>query len=306
MRTISLIFQTETTMSIATEDSKPNNLGPIVVPSDHGGNVSGSNGIVDNSDTKKPVEPPTVDKYYQLVEVYNSVKGEGTQAGIPMTFVRFSKCNLDCAWCDTPYNRVAIRITRSLLVGHIISQKPSWVIFTGGEPTMQLDPHLCEMVKAYGIKLALETNGMFWTDALEHMDYINISPKINQPVHKRVASHVTVDEVRYTLADDQASIWNVVTGEYVHGKLEALDNTHPEYQQQRQRVLGIKTKAITISPLMEPITPLAATWKSGEGFNDATSRVNQASLTKCLALVNRNRHHGARLSVQVHKFIGER
>lgn len=245
----------------------------------------------------------------QLVEVYESVKGEGTQAGIPMMFVRFSKCNLACPWCDTPYNRVAMQMTEPQLLAMIFERKPAWVIFTGGEPCLQLSEPLVAELERGGIKMAIETNGMIWTDALNHLDYINISPKLGQPVHQRIVDSVVVDECRYTLADGQKDIWDVVTGQPLGEKDRMTivmddDKGVPTHTGMRA-LIGIMAKAITISPLMEdPMVP--TNFKSGDGYPSEFGTVNQASLTKCLGLVQKYRHYGARLSVQVHKFIGQR
>lgn len=245
----------------------------------------------------------------QLVEVYESVKGEGTQAGIPMMFVRFSKCNLACTWCDTPYNRVAIQMTEPQLLSMIFERKPAWVIFTGGEPCLQLTSKFAEQVESGGIKMAIETNGMIWTDALNRMDYINVSPKLGQPVCKQLAEGGVIQECRYTLADGQGDIWDVVTGEPL-GKKDRqtipMDEERgiPTFEGMR-KLIGIAAQAITISPLMDD-PGLSPSFKSGDGYNNEYGVVNKASLIKCLGLVQKYRHYGARLSVQVHKFIGQR
>ncbi|EJS91727.1 NrdG protein [Pasteurella multocida subsp. multocida str. Anand1_cattle] len=42
---------------------------------------------------------------YAIVEIFESLQGEGFNTGMPSIFVRFGKCNLACPWCDTPYNQ---------------------------------------------------------------------------------------------------------------------------------------------------------------------------------------------------------
>lgn len=239
----------------------------------------------------------------KLVEIYDSVKGEGTQAGIPMTFVRFSKCNLACTWCDTPYNRVAIQMQPDELLQHLLRRKPAWVIFTGGEPCLQLKRNVTVALQEAGVRMAIETNGMVWTDALLYIDYINISPKIGEPVHKRIADELVINEMRYTLADKQKDIWNVLDGVDV----SALPNWKAASAEPQglKQLIGVATRAITISPLMDdPAAP--ANFKSGDGYYSENPQIDRASLNQCLMLVQRYRHHNARLSTQVHKFIGER
>ena len=228
-----------------------------------------------------------------LVEIYNSVKGEGTQAGIPMTFVRFSGCNLACDFCDTPYNRVAIRMTEDQLVDYIRKQETAWVIFTGGEPTLQLKKSLTERLKSMGVRMAIETNGMIWTDAFLDLDYINISPKTafttpndSIPVEKRIApklvaavaeGKVRINEVRYIIGGPKDDIFE----------------------------LPVSADFITISPMMHDCEP-NANFESGKGHSSMYGIVNQSSLNRCMELVWRYRHLNARLSVQVHKFVGVR
>ncbi len=251
-------------------------------------------------------DPPNKkERNFQLVEIFNSVKGEGTQAGIPMTFVRFSKCNLDCAWCDTPYNRVAFTADEQTLVNLIMRNKPSWVVFTGGEPCLQLTRSLADTLQAAGVRLALETNGMIQSDALETIDYINISPKKGHSCHAWYRNETAlVDEVRYTLAEGEKDIWNVFSGDIG----AAMYDIPGDEQTVRERIFnltGLHAKAITISPLMDDPHP-RPNFKSGDGFSQLEGEVNQASLATCLGLVNKYRHCGARLSTQVHKFIGVR
>lgn len=254
-----------------------------------------------SEDTKK-------EKRYKLVEMYTSTKGEGTQSGMPMLFVRFSKCNLACTWCDTPYNRVAMELRASELIAAIIEKDPTWVVFTGGEPCLQLDTAITEPLMAANISMAVETNGMIWTPALAHMDYVNISPKLGQPVHDKVtrAGRLgTVDEVRFTICDGQTDLWNVRSGQTILPEL-VLDAEKARGSYERTEILiGIKTKWITISPGMKDLRP-REDQKSGEGFQSVLGEIDRPSLDRCLYLVHKYRRFNARLSLQTHKFIGAR
>lgn len=237
---------------------------------------------------------------YKLVEVYDSVKGEGTQAGMPMTFVRFARCNLACEWCDTPYNRIAIELTADELVANIIARSPAWVVFTGGEPTLQLNDRLLEPLGAAGIRMAIETNGMIAADAVAYdlLDYVNISPKLGHPIHPYWVCRPggPVDEIRFTICDGQTDLWNVSTG--MPANAELAGNAY--------ELIGCATKAITISPAMHDRVSHPENWVSGMGHYAATGELDIPSFNTCLRLVKKYRHYGARLSTQVHKFIGVR
>ena len=79
----------------------------------------------------KPSAGPT----YALVEIFESLQGEGRNTGRPCVFVRFAGCNLSCPWCDTD---VSCRFSATLgdLVGEIASFRAKSVVLTGGEPTL--------------------------------------------------------------------------------------------------------------------------------------------------------------------------
>lgn len=94
-------------------------------------------------------------------EIYASIQGESTFAGLPCTFVRLSRCNLRCRWCDTPQaftggENVAV----TDVVAHALGLGTKLVEVTGGEPLLQpgvlpLMNSLCDA----GRTVLLETSG---------------------------------------------------------------------------------------------------------------------------------------------------
>ena len=114
---------------------------------------------------------------YDLVEIFESLQGEGRNTGRPCVFVRFAGCNLACPWCDTD---VARRFSLSLgdLLSEIEQFKARSVILTGGEPTIREGmPELVAALKAAGYWIAVETNGTAAPDWLADVDYVACSPK---------------------------------------------------------------------------------------------------------------------------------
>ncbi len=130
---------------------------------------------------------------YPLVEIFESLQGEGRNMGRPCVFVRFAGCNLACPWCDTD---VATRFTLSLddLVKEILSYRATSVILTGGEPTIiQGMPELVAALKSAGRWIAVETNGTSEPDWFQFVDYVACSPKADYPDALRLTR---ADEVR--------------------------------------------------------------------------------------------------------------
>jgi 7-carboxy-7-deazaguanine synthase len=98
-----------------------------------------------------------------LIELYKSVQGESSFAGLPCIFVRLAGCNLRCAWCDSEYTFTGGKpFTEDEIVAQIEALAPCRLIeFTGGEPMLQsreLLP-LMHRLLASGYTLMIETSG---------------------------------------------------------------------------------------------------------------------------------------------------
>ncbi len=74
-----------------------------------------------------------------LIELYKSVQGESSFAGLPCIFVRLAGCNLRCAWCDSEYTFAGGKpFTQDEIVAQIEALAPCKLVeFTGGEPMLQ-------------------------------------------------------------------------------------------------------------------------------------------------------------------------
>ena len=110
----------------------------------------------------------------KINEIFYSLQGEGLHAGTPAVFVRFSGCNLKCPFCDTEHNN-GVMMSDDDIVKEIVKYPAEWIIFTGGEPTIQLDNELCLELKKHGKKTAIETNGT--KPVPKEVDFVTISPK---------------------------------------------------------------------------------------------------------------------------------
>ena len=97
----------------------------------------------------------------KVCEVFASIQGESTHAGMPCAFVRLSGCNLRCRWCDTTYaydNGLEREIDE--LAAEALAFGLPLVELTGGEPLLQAEtPALAERLLCAGVTVLVETNG---------------------------------------------------------------------------------------------------------------------------------------------------
>ncbi len=98
-----------------------------------------------------------------LIELYKSVQGESSFAGLPCIFVRLAGCNLRCAWCDSEYTFTGGKpFTEDEIVARIEALAPCKLIeFTGGEPMLQAKEllPLMQRLLAQNYTLMIETSG---------------------------------------------------------------------------------------------------------------------------------------------------
>jgi organic radical activating enzyme len=136
---------------------------------------------------------------YSLVEIFESLQGEGRNTGRPCVFVRFAGCNLKCPWCDTSVSR---RFSLSLadLVSEVKSFKARSVVLTGGEPSLVEEmPELVAALKKEGFWIAVETNGTSSPDWFQFVDYVACSPKAEYADLVRLER---ADEVRIVVSSE--------------------------------------------------------------------------------------------------------
>lgn len=130
-------------------------------------------------------------KRYSINEIFFSLQGEGARAGTPNLFIRFSGCNMRCDLeagrlspggfaCDTEFES-GRAMTASQIVRAAVKLVPGadvGVIFTGGEPGLQLDAELVSRLRREGFTpLCIETNGTIDVAPLG-LDWVSLSPKV--------------------------------------------------------------------------------------------------------------------------------
>ena len=141
---------------------------------------------------------------YTVKEIFKTLQGEGAQAGRPAVFCRFTGCNLwsgreqdradaICQFCDTDFVGTdgpgggrfesAAELAQAIDEAWAGGAPRRFVVFTGGEPLLQLDAALIEAVHRLGFEIAVETNGT--QDAETGIDWICVSPKAGAPLKQR-------------------------------------------------------------------------------------------------------------------------
>lgn len=111
----------------------------------------------------------------KIAEIFHSIQGEGSRAGLPCVFVRLHGCGLRCRWCDTPYaldHRSGGEIMETgFVLSRIASHRCNFVELTGGEPLEQeaCIPFMTELCDQ-GFEVAVETGG--------HMDISRVDPRV--------------------------------------------------------------------------------------------------------------------------------
>ncbi len=149
---------------------------------------------------------------YSIKEIFYTLQGEGAHAGRPAVFCRFSGCNLwtgresdrasaICQFCDTDFvgtdgegggkfktpEELAATINALWPASYAASK---YVVFTGGEPLLQLDKQLIDAMHAVGFTIAIETNGTL--PVPEGVDWICVSPKMGAELVVKKGSEIKV------------------------------------------------------------------------------------------------------------------
>lgn len=162
----------------------------------------------------RPIQP----RHLKLNEIFFSIQGEGTRAGMPCTFVRLHGCGLRCSYCDTPYaldHRVGGEWKSFEEIKEEVRRHPTrFVEFTGGEPLEQPEVHeLMRELADEGYTVAVETGG--------HIDISTCDPRVIRIMdlktpdsgmmkrnHYENIEHLTMrDEVKFVCASHRDYEW---------------------------------------------------------------------------------------------------
>ena len=141
---------------------------------------------------------------YQIKEMYYTLQGEGARTGRPSVFCRFTGCNLwsgrekdrstaVCNFCDTDFVGVdgpgggkfinALELSDAIESFWPNEESNKYVVFTGGEPGLQLDKNVVDHLHLKNFEVAVETNGTL--DLPLNIDWLTVSPKADSTLKIR-------------------------------------------------------------------------------------------------------------------------
>ncbi len=208
---------------------------------------------------------------YSVKELFYTLQGEGAQTGRAAVFCRFSGCNLwsgldkdrhksICPFCDTDFVGIdgeggAKFSSADELAQAILSSWPDsdqgvpYVVFTGGEPLLQLDSELINQVHHCGFEIGVETNGTI--NAPDGIDWLCVSPKTLEGLKQTSGQEI---KLLYPLANVTPD--DCVNFDFEYFYLQAIDEasknnnpavvdyclTHPKWRVslQTHKILNLK------------------------------------------------------------------
>lgn len=208
---------------------------------------------------------------YSVKELFYTLQGEGAQTGRAAVFCRFSGCNLwsgldkdrhksVCPFCDTDFVGIdgeggAKFSSADELAQAILSSWPDsdqgvpYVVFTGGEPLLQLDSELINQVHHCGFEIGVETNGTI--NAPDGIDWLCVSPKTLEGLKQTSGQEI---KLLYPLANVTPD--DCVNFDFEYFYLQAIDEasknnnpavvdyclTHPKWRVslQTHKILNLK------------------------------------------------------------------
>ena len=217
----------------------------------------------------------------QITEIYKSLQGESTYAGLPCVFVRLTGCNLRCSWCDTEYSFYGgKKMTPEQVFEEVVHLSSSGLVeITGGEPMLQereLVPFMQRLLDS-GYTVLLETSG-------------------ERPLEKVPAGVIKIVDVKCPGSDegDSFRIENLNTlTQRDEVKFVIADRHDYEFARDftRGHILATRVNAVLFSPAFS---------KEASGGRDASNcLLDPQQLAEWM--LEDNVH--ARLSLQIHKLI---
>ncbi len=175
---------------------------------------------------------------YAVKEIFLTLQGEGAQAGRRAVFCRFAGCNLwtgreqdraraICKFCDTDFvgtdgtlgGKYADAAALAVVIAECWGEggDDRYVVLTGGEPMLQVDAALIDVLHAHGFTIAIETNGTFAVP--RSIDWICVSPKAGSPLVQ-----TSGDELKLVWPQPGSDVERLAGLDFTHRLVQPLDD----------------------------------------------------------------------------------
>ncbi|WP_194952893.1 7-carboxy-7-deazaguanine synthase [Sphingopyxis solisilvae] len=175
---------------------------------------------------------------YAVKEIFLTLQGEGAQAGRRAVFCRFAGCNLwtgreqdrvraICKFCDTYFvgtdgtlgGKYADAAALAVVIAECWGEggDDRYVVLTGGEPMLQVDAALIDVLHAHGFTIAIETNGTFAVP--RSIDWICVSPKAGSPLVQ-----TSGDELKLVWPQPGSDVERLAGLDFTHRLVQPLDD----------------------------------------------------------------------------------
>ncbi len=167
----------------------------------------------------------------RVTEIFFSIQGEGSRAGRPCVFVRFTGCDLRCGYCDTAYAfHGGTEMAHEEILAAVARHPTRFVLLTGGEPLLQKDlPALAEELITRGYEVAIETHGQRPLDALppSAIRIVDVkTPGSGEPTtdFRYLSGLMPHDEVKFVVCSEEDFRWSeeIVRRHRLEKRLEVL------------------------------------------------------------------------------------
>lgn len=211
---------------------------------------------------------------YKVVEIFESINGEGRRVGQLALFIRFQKCNLDCSYCDTKWangdDADYVLMTEDEIYDKVLESKIQNITITGGEPLLQKDIYILleKLSTNKNINIEIETNGSI---SLKEFSKIEYAPSF------------TMD---YKLPNSNME------------KLMKIENF--SYLQKKDTVKFVASSIKDLEKAKEIIEKYSLINKCAIYFSPVYGKINLQDMVEFMKVHNLN---GVTLQLQIHKII---
>jgi 7-carboxy-7-deazaguanine synthase len=218
-----------------------------------------------------------------MVEIFETVEGEGTASGYPTIFVRLFNCNLRCTWCDTKYSYAPAKpeyfATITEIVNNVKRYGHNRVCLTGGEPLMDAKKSLM-LIKALAEienveDIHVETNGAICLKKFEELRKSNVFVKNKL--------RFILDYKLLSSGENEKMIMGNFELLQDHDELKFVISSYEEFLQSTEVIQKWYKKGIILfSPVWESLSP-----------------------QKLVSLILKHKLSNVKLNLQMHKVIWE-